>query len=120
MSFPVQVIFRGLNPSEALSRLVQKEAAKLDKFFDGIVSCRVLVERPSAHHQNGSPYHVHVNVIVPGADLAIVTEPRDEIDAIYRDPALAVRDTFRRAKRRVQDYARRKIGSHSRSSIRSE
>jgi hypothetical protein len=124
MSFPVQITYRGLDASDALSRLIKEEAAKLGKFFDGIVSCRVLVERQAAHHQNGSPYHVRVNLVVPGADLAIVTEPskhvsppdgdarlhkRDEIDAIYKDPALTVRDTFRRAKRRVQDYARRKI-----------
>lgn len=134
MSFPVQITYRGVAASDALSRLIKEEAAKLNKFFDGIVSCRVLVERQSAHHQNGSPYHVRVNLVVPGADLAIVTEPsmrisppddeaarlhkRDEIDAIYKDPALTVRDTFRRAKRRLQDYARRKMAAHSRASIR--
>jgi Sigma 54 modulation protein / S30EA ribosomal protein len=130
MSFPVQITYRGLDASEPLNRLIHSEAAKLERFFDGIVSCRVLVERQYGHHLNGSPYHVRLNVVVPGTDLAIVTEPSlktqpldeeaqrvhksDEIDAVYKDPALTIRDTFRRAKRRLQEYARRRSGSHSR------
>ncbi|MGC1379426.1 MAG: HPF/RaiA family ribosome-associated protein [Candidatus Baltobacteraceae bacterium] len=124
MSLRVQITYRGVDPSDALSRLIRKEAAKLDKFFDGIVSCRVLVERQYGHHRSGSPFHVRLNIAVPGAELAIAAEPSlrtpplddepkrlhksDEIDAIYRDPELTVRDAFRRAKRRVQEYARRK------------
>jgi Sigma 54 modulation protein / S30EA ribosomal protein len=134
MSFPVQITYRGLDSSEPLSRLIREEAAKLEKFFDRIVSCRVLVERQYGHHHVGSPFHVRLNVVVPGADLAIVTEPSakapalgdqarrprksDEVDAIYKDPALTVRDTFRRAKRRIQDYARRLNEPHTRSSNR--
>jgi len=126
MSFPVQITYRGLDSSESLNRLIHAEAAKLGKFFDGIVSCRVLVERQSGHHQTGSPYQVKLNVVVPGADLAIATEPSlraqpldddgarvhksDELAAIFKDPSYTIRDTFRRAKRRLHDYARRRAG----------
>lgn len=131
---PVQITYRGFDSSEPLNRLIRDEVAKLEKFFDRIVSCRVLVERQQGHHHAVSPFHVRLNIVVPGADLAIVTEPSvkvspssegaqrlhksDEIDAIYKDPALTVRDTFRRAKRRIQDYARRRNEPHVRSSIR--
>ncbi len=131
---PIQITYRGFDSSEPLDRLIRDEAAKLEKFFDRIVSCRVLIERQYGHHHTGSPFHVRLNIVVPGADLAIVTEPSvkvpplgdeaqrlhksDEIDAIYKDPALTVRDTFRRAKRRIQDYARRRNEPHARSSIR--
>jgi hypothetical protein len=133
MSFPVQITYRGLEPSESLNQLIREEAVKLEKFFDRIVSCRVLVERQYGHHHTGSPFHVRLNVVVPRTDLAIDTEPSvkvppgdevqrlhksDEIDAIYKDPALTVRDTFRRARRRLQEYARRKTSPHSRASIR--
>lgn len=126
---PVQITYRGFDSSEPLNRLIRDEVAKLEKFFDRIVSCRVLVERQQGHHAV-SPFHVRLNIVVPGADLAIVTEPSvkvssssegaqrlhksDEIDAIYKDPALTVRDTFRRAKRRIQDYARRRNEPHTR------
>lgn len=133
MELPVQITYRELDPSDALSRLIHEEAAKLDRFFDRIVSCRVLVEREQRHLRGGSPFHVRIDVGVPGDELVIDTvrglkaNPPDEIakrrkstevDAMYKDPALAVRDAFRRARRRIQDYARRLMGPHVRSSIR--
>ncbi|MBV8529701.1 MAG: RNA polymerase subunit sigma-54, partial [Candidatus Eremiobacteraeota bacterium] len=39
MSFPVRITYRGFATSPALNRLIREEAAKLEKFFDGIVSC---------------------------------------------------------------------------------
>ncbi|HVN68246.1 MAG TPA: HPF/RaiA family ribosome-associated protein [Candidatus Binatia bacterium] len=111
MSFPVQITFRGLDHSEALDTLIRDEAAKLEKFFDAVVSCRVLVERQTGLHHSAAPYVVRVSLVVPGADLAIATEPSD-------DAAAAVRDTFRRARRRLQDRARRRAGPHVRASLR--
>ena len=133
MELPVQITYRELDPSEALSRLIRSEAAKLDRFFDRIVSCRVLVEREQRHLRGGAPFHVRIDIGVPGEELTIDTVPSlrtipddemakrrksTEVDAMYKDPALAVRDAFRRARRRIQDYARRLMGPHVRSSIR--
>jgi hypothetical protein len=120
MSFPVRITYRGLEPSESLNRLIREEAAKLEKFFDGIVGCRLLVERQYGHHHAGSPYHVRLNVVVPGSDLAIVTEPSDDVappgnETLQR--AAIVRDTFRRARRRLREYARRKSGPHVRTGL---
>lgn len=110
MSFPVQITYRGLEHSEGLDRLIRDEAAKLEKFFNGIVSCRVLVERQYGHHHTGSPFHVRLNIVVPGTDLAIVTEPSVKVAPPSDGAQLTVRETFRRARRRLQDYARRKTG----------
>jgi Sigma 54 modulation protein / S30EA ribosomal protein len=107
MSFPVQITYRGLEPSERLNRLIRSEAAKLEKFFDGIVSCRALVESLQGHHHAGPLFHVRLNVVVPGADLAVDAEPE-------RDLVVGVRDTFRRARRRVQEYAERRSAPHGR------
>jgi len=130
MSFTVQITYRGVDSSEALDRLIRDEAAKLGKFFDGILRCRALVERQSAHHQTGSPFRVRLTLALPGSELIVDGEPSlraapfddeplrvrksDEIDAIYKDPALAVREAFRRARRRMQAYVRRNLGAHAR------
>ncbi len=111
MSFPIQITHHGLEPSDSLDALIRDEASKLEKFFDGIVSCRVLVERPDGHHQSGAPYHLRLNLVVPGADLAIVGEPSV-------DRAALVREAFRRARRRLQEYARRRAATHLRPGIR--
>ncbi|MGB8907766.1 MAG: HPF/RaiA family ribosome-associated protein [Candidatus Cybelea sp.] len=106
MAFPVRISYRGVEATEQLDRLIHSEAAKLEKFFDGIVSCRVLVEHQDGHQHTGSAPHVRLNIVVPGNDLAVDAEP-------------TVREAFRAAKRRIQEYARRKSGGpHHRSSIR--
>lgn len=114
MSFPVHISYRAVDASESLERLIHEEAAKLEKFFDGIVSCRVLVERASPHQLGSPPYHVKLNIVVPGNDLAIASEAHDKSDTVFRDAALAVRDTFRRARRRLKDYAGRRFEPHAR------
>jgi ribosome-associated translation inhibitor RaiA len=106
MAYPVQISYRGVEASEGLERLIHAEAAKLEKYFDGIVSCRVLVEHQDGHRHSPAALQVRLNIVVPGNDLAIDAEP-------------TVREAFRAAKRRVKEYARRKAGGpHHRSSIR--
>jgi hypothetical protein len=134
MELPVQITYRGLDPSEALTELIRSEAQKLEKFVPRMVACRVLVEREQHHLRNGAPFRVRIDLTAPGAEFAIDTgktlrtlAPDDEaaarrksadIDAAHKDPALAVRDAFRRARRRMQDFARGRVGSHVRSSVR--
>lgn len=125
VSFRPQISYRDVPPSQSLDRLIQDEAAKLARFFDGIISCRVLVERAHRRHGTGSPFHVRIEVGVPGEQLVVshtadtrpVPSADDEERARvskalehepqHKDPALAVRDAFHKAERRMQDYAAR-------------
>lgn len=134
MEFPVQITYREMEPSEPISGLIREEAGKLERFFDRIVSCRVVIEREQHHLRTGAPFRVHIDIGVPGEEITIdsastiptaitdeeATKRRksSEVDAMYKDPALAVRDAFRRATRQLQDHARRMKGPHVRSSIR--
>ncbi len=124
MSVPVQVTFRGVDPSDALSELIDKEAAKLEAIFARIIRCHVTVEKVERHLRNGAPFQVRIDLTVPGAELAIDTarslrapatddetpmrRKSAEIDAMHKDPALTIRDAFRRARRRLQDWIRRR------------
>ena len=44
MQIPVQVTFRGMAVSDAAEAQCWDEAARLDKFFDRITSCRVVID----------------------------------------------------------------------------
>ena len=44
MILPVQTTFRNMDASAAVTERIQEEADKLDKYFDRIASCRVIVE----------------------------------------------------------------------------
>lgn len=121
MQLETQTTFRGVQRSDALDALIRDEAAKLERFFDGIMSCRVLVEPAHEHQRRGSPYHVRIELHVPGQEIVVSHLPSvtaapyeagrgEEIDARFKDPQLAVHDAFKKAGRRLQDYARRLAG----------
>lgn len=72
MILPVQTTFRNMDASAAVAARVQEEADKLDKYFDRITSCRVIVE---AHHRRGEPFHIRIELGVPGKELVVTHEP---------------------------------------------
>jgi Sigma 54 modulation protein / S30EA ribosomal protein len=131
MELQVQTTFRGIERSEALDRLVRSEARKLERFFERIVSCRVLIERAHQHHQRGSPFHVRIELGVPGTEIVVNNLPglqvppetddgplerrkSAEVDAPLKDAQLAVREAFRKAGRQLQEYAQRKNAERAR------
>jgi cold shock CspA family protein len=122
MILPVQVTFRELEPNEQAEAWVREAAAKLDRLYPKIVSCRVAIEEPHQHRQRGNPYQVRVELSVPGKELTVTREPklpgspqripqrkrskRLEIDAPHKDLHIAIRDAFSAARRQLQDYVR--------------
>ena len=128
MSVIPKISYHNVPASPALERLIQSEASKLERFFERIVSCRVLVELTNSSQLRGSPYHVRIELGVPGEQLVVnhsadvrpaapsADSERVEVrkamehEPEHKDPQLAVRDAFHKLERRLVDYARRKSG----------
>lgn len=106
MQLPLQVSFRNMDPSDILEANIREKAAKLDKFCDRIMSCRVMVEAPHKHHRKGNRYHVRIDLKVPNEEIAINREPSQHHS--YTDVYVAVRDAFDAAKRKLEDYTERR------------
>jgi cold shock CspA family protein len=104
MKLPVQISFRNMERSPAVEELVRKKAAKLDQFFDRIMSCRVIVEVPHRRHEEGNQYLVRIDLTVPGGEIAVNRESPEHTE--YRDIAVALRDAFDSARRKLEEYAR--------------
>lgn len=105
MQIPLQITFRNLEQSPALYAEVSEHAGRLDKFYDRIMSCRVVIEEQHKHHRHGNHFHVSVDVTVPGGELVARREP-DEHHA-YTDVHVAIRDAFDSMRRQLEDYARK-------------
>jgi cold shock CspA family protein/ribosome-associated translation inhibitor RaiA len=126
MVLPLQITFRNMEPSGSVEREIREEVAKLEAFYSRIMGCRVMVEVPERHRRAGNLYHIRIDMTVPRGELVIEREPelhgeaQDideekatkhlEVDVPHKDVLLAVRDAFRKATRRLQDYARRQRG----------
>jgi len=108
MQLPLQVTFRDIGPSPALSEHVRTRASKLDTFFDRIMGCRVVIEAPHRHHQQGKRFHVRIDLTVPGDELVVGRNPPERLT--HEDPHACIDDAFDDAERMVSDYARRKKG----------
>jgi ribosomal subunit interface protein len=108
MNLPLQISFRDVPPSEAIEAKVRERVAKLERYYDRIMGCRVVIEAPHRRHHQGKLYHVRVDLTVPGGEL-IVRRDRGEHHA-HEDVYVAIRDAFDAARRCLEDYARRQRG----------
>lgn len=108
MKLPLQVSFRHMEHSDAIEAVIFEKAAKLDEFAKHIMSCRVVVEPAGKHHQHGNLYEVHLDITLPGGEIAVTREPSQHTE--YRDIAVALRDAFDVAVRQLEDYVRRQRG----------
>ena len=100
MKLPLQITSRNVSLSENAEQTIREKAAKLDQFYDRIMGCRVLVEAPHRHQNQGNHYNVRLDITVPGSELVI---KREENEDLY----VAIRDAFEAAKRKVKEFASR-------------
>jgi ribosome-associated translation inhibitor RaiA len=123
---PIQITYRNMRPSAAVSARVRAEAAKLKRYYNRLIDCRVLIEVPHRHHHWGDHYHLRVEVGVPGNDIVVRHEPSDrgpladlgtgraakrqETAAPHKDIYVVIRDAFDIVRRRLEDHARRRRG----------
>ena len=124
MAVQPQIAYRNVEPSPALERLIQAEAAKLERFFHGIVSCRVLLEHTHRRHKHGSPFNVRIDLSLPGAELIVnhsddvrpvPPASDDEPERVHKaaepeghkDAQLAVRAAFTALNRRLREHVKK-------------
>jgi ribosomal subunit interface protein len=104
MKVALQVTFRDMPRSDAVEAEIRRRAEKLEEFCDRIMSCRVTVETPAAHKHQGKLFSVHVDLKVPGEEIA--STRRHEHEDVY----VAIRDAFDAVRRRLEDFVRRSRG----------
>ena len=127
MQLPIQITWRDMEPSSAVEAKIREEAAKLDEFYDRIMSCRVMIEIPHQHRHRGYRFHIRIDLTVPGSEVVVNHEPtlhgslqrleeeerakEEEVSAQHKDIYVAIHDAFKVARRQLQDYARKQNGA---------
>lgn len=104
MEIPLQIIFRGIPPSDAVEAKIREKVAKLERFHSHMMSCRVAVELEHQHHQQGNQYHVRIDITTPQREIVISREHYDKKS--HEDVYVAIRDAFAAAARQLEDYVR--------------
>jgi ribosomal subunit interface protein len=105
---PIQITFRGIEPSLAIEDYVRRRAMKLETFYHRITGCHVTVEAPNLHHKQGRQYRIGIDLVVPRAELVVGRAP-DE-GSSHEDVYAAIDDAFDDAGRVLQDHVRKQRG----------
>jgi len=103
MKLPLQITFRDISSSNAISEHIGRRAARLDTFCDRIMSCRVAIEAPNRHtHHGAKRYHVRIDVKAPGIELVSSHTPPE---LLATDIYAVIDDQFDDMERQLEEYS---------------
>jgi ribosomal subunit interface protein len=108
MQLPLQITFRHMESSDAVTARIRERAGELERFFDRIISCRVVVECRHPRRQQGNLFRVRIDLKVPGREIAVGRDPAAH--QAHEDIYVAIRDAFDAARRVLEDHVRERRG----------
>jgi cold shock CspA family protein len=119
METPIQIDFQGTDASPALRSMIESYIDDLESRFGRITACRVAIKAPGGHHRTGGLLEVNIHLSLPeGREVKVSRTPQN--DERYSDPAFAIGDAFKRARRQLQDHVRHlqgKVKTHEEAPI---
>ncbi len=105
---PLQITFRHMDTSPALEARIRELVGRLERFSGHIVRGHVTIEPPPQHQRQGGLYDFQLELTVPGEVIAI--RHARQSSRAHENPYVALRDAFRAARRKLQDYERKRRG----------
>lgn len=109
MQIPLQLTFRSMAHSDALAVQIERRMQDLERLFDRIISCHVVVELAGRHHSHGDRYRVTINVGLPRYELIVSRAPGRNPESAH----VAAERAFDEATRQLEDWLRRRrVGRH--------
>ena len=119
METPVEIEFQEMAASPETRAVIAGHLEKLEQRYGRITSCRIVIKGPGDRHHTGGQYDINIRLALPdGREVDIGRTPK--ADERHADLSFAINDAFKRARRRLQDNARRMEGmvkSHEGQSI---
>jgi ribosomal subunit interface protein len=99
----LEISYRNMSASETVETLVRQRFAQLEKMYDRLTSCRVVIEKGP---EEGKTFHVRVDMVAPGREIVVRRDPK----RAHADAPAAIRDAFDAARRQLEDHVRRMDG----------
>ncbi|MGA8180513.1 MAG: HPF/RaiA family ribosome-associated protein [Desulfobacterales bacterium] len=79
MKIPLQITARDFELTEAIESAIREQAEKLDRIYDQIVRCEVVLEAPHQSQTKGILYNVRINITVPGSRIQVKKEQHEDL-----------------------------------------
>jgi putative sigma-54 modulation protein len=103
-----QITFRNLDSSPALRSRIVERVSRLERVFQRIVSCRVVLGSEHRRHHKGRLVNVRIDVKVPGHEIAVTRDPPERQP--NEDIHVAVQEAFDAVERRLEELMQRRRG----------
>jgi cold shock CspA family protein/ribosome-associated translation inhibitor RaiA len=104
MQIPVEITFRDIEHSDAVEARIRELVGKLERIYDRITRCEVMVGQPHHRHRKGNAYSITVRLTIPGGEVVSSHDPGP--DGAHEDVYVALRDAFAAVKRQLEDAVR--------------
>ena len=110
----MNIIIKGTNLelTEAIKNYANLKIFSVEKFYPGIISIKIELERTTRHHQKGALWRAEANAIVPRRLIRAEATDKDLYAAID-----AVKDELKREFRAIRAKTRTKRLRQSRARI---
>jgi cold shock CspA family protein/ribosome-associated translation inhibitor RaiA len=72
MQVPPEIVAKNVRITADIDRLLTRGIARLEKVCDYIISTHIALEREQGRHLKGNPYHMRIDVQIPGRSNIIV------------------------------------------------
>lgn len=99
MQNPPKITFRNMEPSDAIEGHVMRRVDDVEKCFDRIIGCDVVIEAAQKRKLSGRTFKVQVALQIPGPDV-VVTRLVTRSNAA-ENVNLAIHEAFSAATRRL-------------------
>jgi ribosome-associated translation inhibitor RaiA len=105
MAANLQITFHEFDPPQLAKERIRERFDRLVTIYPPITACRVVAESPHRHHKKGNLFSVHIDLTLPGGEVA-VNRNHDDKHA-HEDFFVAMRDAFNAAERQLRTYSQR-------------
>ena len=105
MQSPVQLSFRGLPRSGAITAEIHSRVERLEHLFGPLVRCHVVVEVRQQQGRKGNLHGLSIEASLPRID--VVRSHDVEHDYAHENVYVAIRDTFNAVARELEDRIQR-------------
>lgn len=103
-----KVTSRDIPLSESMYAAVEEQIQLLERFFDRVVRCEVVLSRPHSRHRKNRFHHVRIRLKTPNRDIVVDREM--EKNSRHMSFKLALQDAFHALQRRLEDEVKKMRG----------
>lgn len=118
MQVPLEISYKNVEKEDWIEDFIQREVDRLERYSRDreFISCQVAVEQDHARQQRANPYHVRVEVSLPGKKhLVTSAEPRNVGKKSENELRNVIREAFQAMEKRLKktlDERRRNTKTH--------